>query len=120
MGMVGIVTEGYQLIYPECIRDLISGSDNQPMAAAALSWIVLRLKYVNFPALAGIAFEVVCVDYPGTHLTIGAKYEDPTIDLEPIIIEAIEHILNKTSAKQFFDFVIQNDSWQREADRLMK
>jgi len=114
------MTDGYQLLYPDCLRKLIDRSATCPVAVAGLSWIALRLNFSYIPELSGISFEVICVEYPGKHLTIGAKYRDPTVDREFAIVTLIEHILNTASAQDFFDFANQNASWDREVERLMQ
>ena len=114
------MVNGYQLIYPDCIRKLIDRSAKCPISVAGLSWIVLRLNYSHVRELSGISFELIRADYPGKHLTIGAKYQDPTVDREFAIVTLIEHIVNTVPAQEFFDFAIQNASWQLEIDRLMQ
>ncbi|MCE3018883.1 MAG: hypothetical protein LW870_23835 [Pirellula sp.] len=112
------MSEGYQLLYPDCIRRLTARSAKCPVAMAGLSWIVLRLNFSHVKELAGITFEVLRSDYPGIHFTIGAKYQDPTVDREFVIVTLIEHLLNTAPSRDFFDFATQNDSWQNEIDRL--
>lgn len=112
------MNNGYQLLYPDCIRSLVDRSAKCPISVAALSWIALRLNYSHRPQLSGISFAVVAVNYPGKHLTIGAKYVDSAIDREFAIVTLMEHLLNTLPSREFFDFAMQNESWQLEAERL--
>lgn len=112
------MNDGYQLVYPDCIRNLVDKSANCPISVAALSWIVLRLNYSYVPSLSGVSFDVVAVHYPGKHLTIGAKFQDTSSDREFAIVTLVEHLLNTLPSREFFDFAMQNPNWQLEIDRL--
>jgi hypothetical protein len=110
---------GVQLIYADCLSRLIEQNENVAITMATLSWVALKLNFQRIPALSGISFCVVSVDYPGKHLTIGAKYSDDSVDLESVIVECIEHLLSTCSVKDFLAFTIQNDCWKREAEHLL-
>ncbi len=114
-----MMNDGYQLIYADCIRKLVDRSATCPISVAALSWIVLRLNFSHAQQLAGITFDVVAVHYPGKHLTVGAKYQDKSVDREFAIVALIEHLMNTLPSREFFDFAMQNPSWQQEIERLL-
>ena len=114
------INDGYQLVYPDCVGKLIERSSSCSVSFAALSWIVLRLNYSQIKELSGIRFDLVRVDYPGRHFTIGAKYKDPSIDREFAIVTFVESLLNSVSCREFLAFAIQNASWQNEIDRSIQ
>ena len=115
------MSEGYQVVEPECLSALTASPHQVEFAVAVLYWLQQALRAELGSRLEGVDIDIIRVEYHGAYPALGLKYREKVPAIGRLVEDAANRLLRNRSVADLSDFIARTDrNWGQLSRDLMR